>query len=149
ILENNATYYLSETLNISKQGSYKINGNHAVIKSDAKNDTDGLHFSGVFNKELTPLSTIQEGNNKITVSDLDDLEIGDLLYFSSNDQYNSSRSYYKKGGVFTIIDIDKTKNLITFSGSFPYNIDETLTIKTYKPLTLDIHDLSIIGLNNL
>ena len=149
ILENNATYYLSETLNISKQGSYKIYGNDAVIKIDAKNDTDGLYFSGVFNKELNPLSTIEEGNNKITVSNLDNLEIGDLLYFSSNDQYNSSRSYYKKGGVFTIIDIDKNKNLITFSGSFPYNINETLTIKTYKPLTLDIHDLSIIGLNNL
>ena len=149
VLDNDAEYYLSETIDIIKDGKYTIEGNNSTFIINALNDTDGLHFSGKRIKELNVLTDITQGKNNMYVSNISGLEIGDLLYFTSDDPYNTSRSYYVKGGVFLITGIDTETNLITFSGAFPYDINNTLKVYAYKPTTMIINDLKVIGKNSL
>ena len=149
VLDNDAEYYLSETIDIIKDGKYTIEGNNSTFIINALDDTDGLRFSGRRIKELNVLTDITQGKNNMYVSNISGLEIGDLLYFTSDDPYNTSRSYYVKGGMFLITGIDTETNLITFSGAFPYDINNTLKVYAYKPTTMIINDLKVIGKNSL
>src|SRR5699024_8223054 len=112
VLDNDAEYYLSETIDIIKDGKYTIEGNNSTFIINALDDADGLHFRGKRIKELNVLTDITQGKNTMYVSNISGLEIGDLLYFTSDDPYNTSRSYYVKGGMFLITGIDTETNLI-------------------------------------
>lgn len=149
VLDKNAEYYLSDELRVLRSGKFNIEGNGAHIKTNTRDNRDGIYFGGELIRELTPMTRIESGLNKIRFANVEGLKVGDLLYFTSDDQYNDSRTYYKKGGVFTIGMINRTTNEIWFDGQFPYNINDTLRVYAYDPVQVNIRNLKITGLNTL
>lgn len=153
VLEKNATYFLSDMLELEGKGKYNIDGNGATIITDINNPSDfeksrALNFKGLFKETLSLVGGLSKGISKIKVSNTRNLKKGDLLYFKSDEQMNGARSYYKKGGVFTVGKILNNTDIL-LNGSFPYNIADTVltTIEVYDPITVHIKDLEIKGNN--
>lgn len=153
VLEKNGTYLLDDMLSIEKEGRISIDGNGSKILTNVKQthpdiDGRGLEFKGQFITNKNTVEPIQNHSNIIRVNNTVDLKIGQLVYFQSSEQFNSSRFYYKKGGTFTITDI-MSENRIRISGAFPYPIPTGCLISVYNPITVEIKNLSIEAINPL
>lgn len=153
VLGRKATYYFSDMLKVDKTGLIKIQGNGSHINTDVQQtdpdvDGRGLQFNGQFKKTVSLTADIQTGDMFIKVSDSSNIIVGDLLVVKSNEQFNSSRNYYKKGGTMIVTAVND--NTISIGGSFPYDItSDGVDVSIYDPVTVSISDLSITALKPL
>lgn len=153
VLDTNGKYFLSDKLEHIRNGKINIEGNGSIILSDINNsesfeESRALSFKGVFKEANFLIGGIEKGKSLIKLSNTKNIEKGDLLHFKSDEQLTASRSYYKKGGVFTVGRVINDTQL-SINGNFPYNISGSVNtiIDVYKPITVNIKDLTIIGNN--
>jgi len=141
LLQPNATYLLSESLILEKAGGVSIDGNGATFRTNTQNEQEtGITLKGKV-KTNTIMNSID--GNVVTVASTADIEMGDLLYFQSSEQFNNQRQYYKKGGVFVVSAVLNSTQFV-MSSSFPYPITQSI-ITVYDPITVDIRNLNIIN----
>jgi len=153
VLEKNANYLFSDMLSIEKGERFVIEGNGATIRTnvqqtDPDEDGRGLELKGKFLDEKLTTATINANTPTVRINNTNGLEKGQLLYFQSDEQFSTTRNYYKKGGAFTITEIIDD-NTIHISGSFPYNIPPNCRVNVYNPITVEINNLSIVANNPL
>lgn len=153
VLEKNANYLFSDMLSIEKGERFVIEGNGATIytnvqQTDPDEDGRGLELKGKFLDEKLTTATINANTPTVRINNTDGLEKGQLLYFQSEEQFSTTRNYYKKGGAFTITEIIDD-NTINISGSFPYDIQPNCIVTVYNPITVEINNLSIVANNPL
>lgn len=143
------TYYLASTVTVSKD--IELHGNGATIKTVTSSGTvvnNAIVISGTL-KKTTTLTTDYTSNdntdnccNKFTLSDMTDIEIGDVMVIVATDQYyNYSRQYYYLGGTLLVTDI--YDGHICTNSSMPWSITNTANV------SVKIYDAPKVLIDNL
>lgn len=126
----NATYKIS-TVSISKNVTIDLCGSTII--------SDGVAFSA---DAPSPASLSLAAQYtaysipKFTLSSPPSTSLGDLVIFTSSDLYDTSRTYYYKGGCATVI-ASTGSSLIT-SMPFPFNLENGCAVKIYHPVQVAI-----------
>lgn len=153
VLEQNAEYYLSDQLEIETDHNITIEGNGSLLRSNVDSPTNheqgrGVSFKGINKGSTILFGGLGKGNPIVEVGSTNDIEVGDILHFQSDEFFADSREYFKKGGTFSVGEI-KNNNKIVIDGSFPYDINDNAIVNIYSPVTVNINNLKIIGNNPL
>ena len=152
--ESNKTYYLASSVTINHD--IKLHGGkNTVIKTKTPTEgtssaNNGIIISGTL-KKTTTLTTnyLSTGettepncSNRITLADMDGVEIGDILVIRATDQfYSYARQYYYLGGAFTVVD--KYDGHLYISRNMPFDITLTsnVTVTVYDAPKAEIENL--------
>ena len=150
---SNKTYYIPTAINIDHD-IHLFGGENTIIKTASQNGVLNNVFvvSGTL-KKTTTLTTdyISKGNtansgNKFTLTNMTDIDIGDIMVITATDQYyNYSRSYYYLGATLLIGDI-YDGHLYT-TDAMPWDIENTanVSVKIYSAPTAIIENLNFIA----
>ena len=148
--ESDKTYYLASTVTVTHDVKMHGGKNTKIITKTPSGGTvdNGFVFTGTL-KKTTSLTTdyTSEGDsancgNRFTLTDMTNIEIGDILIITATDQfYSYARQYYYLGGVLLISDI--YDGHIYTNSSFPWDITNTqdVTVKIYHAPTVIIENI--------
>ena len=153
--ESNKTYYLGQTVNISHDIKLHGGENTKIITKSV----DGIGYTGFAiagtKKSDTTLASdyLSDGTvsndcagNRITLSDMSGIAIGDLIYIKATDQfYSYARPYYYLGGVFKVVDI--YDGHLYLDRDMPWDLTNTasVTVSVYDAPRIDISNLIFEG----
>lgn len=163
---SNKTYYLASTVTIDHD-CHLFGGENTVIKTKTPTGgsvNDGIVISGTLKATTTLTSdyytvgtpTGENVSNRVTLENMTDVEIGDVIVIKATDQYYSySRRYYYLGGTFKVVD--KYDDHIYINRNMPFDITLTENVSVYvynapsavvNNLTFrsDLDSMSVIGL---
>ena len=147
------TYYIPTTVNIT-QNTKLHGGRGTIIMTKLQNGLLNNVFvaSGTL-KKTTTLTTDYTSNgstansgNRFTLTDMTDINIGDLMIITATDQfYSYARPYYYLGGTLLIGDIYDGHLFTTCD--LPYNIENTanVTVQIYDAPTVVFENLTFKG----
>lgn len=138
-LESNKTYYLASTINIHHDVRLH-GGENTVIKTKTPTGgvvNDALIFSGNLKTTTTLTSnyyynsdTGDNALNKLTLTDMSQVEIGDIVVVQATDQYYSyARQYYYLGASLLVTDV-YDGHLYT-NINMPFDIENTANVAVY------------------
>lgn len=157
-LGDNKTYYLASTVS-SRNDCHLIGGRNSVIKTQSVttegNETTlntAFHFLRTI-KKTTTLTTnysmagsSENSANKFTLSDMDDIDVGDIMVIRATDQhYSYARPYFYLGAVLLISNI--SDGHIYTSCDMPFNItnSENVTVQIYKAPEVIVENITFIS----
>ena len=138
---SNRTYYLANTVTVDHD-VHMFGGENTVIKTETPSGGstyNGVVVQGTLKKTTTLTSDyVTEGStdncaNKFTLTDMTDIEIGDIMVIEATDQhYHYARQYYYLGATLLVTDI-YDGHLYT-SDIMPFDITNTanVTVKIYS-----------------
>lgn len=139
--EDNKTYYVASAISIHNDVKL-TGGKNTVIKTKTPQGgvmPNVISISGTLKKETTLTSdyksngTGDNANNKFTLSDMDGVNVGDIMVIVAEDQYYSyARQYYYLGATLLITDV--YDGHIYTSESMPFDINNSVdvTVKIYS-----------------
>jgi hypothetical protein len=111
---------------------------------------DGFIFKGTLKtiKTVTDSYVETKSKNSLTLSDVTDIAVGDLINVISNELYNNSRAYYYKGGNAIVTKI--MGNTVYFNLVFPFNMESTsITVKIYNPIKVQVKNIGMLRNTNI
>lgn len=136
-LKRNAEYKISAPLIRDK--NIKIIGNGAKITG--VHNGQAIKIEGTLKSSKTAQG-YTEGQEYLTLNNTTGIEAGDLLRIRHmTDLFDSSRSYYYKGGNFLVTYVDGNK--VYIHAAIPYNMANGATVEVYNPVVCDVSDLEI------
>jgi len=119
-------------------------------------DGIGFDFSGTMNTttQATAAYTEEGSKNSLVVQSVAGMSIGDLIHIvleDPNDLYDTSRSYYYKGGNAVITKIDANTNTVYFNLTMPFDMlnFSLLNVEVYTPVSVSVYNGHIKGMNLL
>jgi len=154
---NNKTYYLASTVTIDHD-CHLIGGENSVIKTATPSGgivNDAITVTGTLKKTTTMTSNYtRDGSstdnanagNRFELTDMDGIEIGDIMMIQATDQlYSPCRGYYYKGGILMVADVDEGN--IWTADALPFDIENTenVSAKIYSAPTAIIENLKFIS----
>ena len=156
---SNKTYYLASAVTIDHD-CHLFGGKGATIKTATPSGgtaPNGIIVSGTLKKTTTLTSNYlaygssssDNAGNKIKLTDMTDIAIGDVIVIRAEDQYYSySRQYYYLGG--TLMVTEKDSNHLYVSDSMPWDIENTedVTVEVYDAPVAIIENLNFISDND-
>ena len=151
---SNKTYYLASQVDIDHD-CHLFGGENTVIKT--KTPTGGVVNNGIVIqgtiKKTTTMTTdytsngnTDNCNNKFTLSDMTDINIGDIMVITATDQYyHYAREYYYLGATLLITDI--YDGHIYTSNSMPWDItnSENVSVKIYNAPTAIVENIKFVS----
>lgn len=153
-LNDNKIYYLEEAVTIDHD-IHLIGGENTVIKTKREQGHEvnsAFVVTGTLKKQTTlttdykTVGSTDNSGNKFTLSDMEGINIGDILVITATDQYyNLARSSYYLGATLLISDI--YDGHIFTSDSMPWNIENTanVTVKVYKAPTVICENINFVS----
>ena len=157
--ESDRTYYLASEVTI-KHDAYLHGGKNTVIKTVTPSDAivnNGFNASGTL-KYTTTLTTdyISESNgdsdnmsNRLTLADMSNVEIGDILVIKATDQYYSpTRRYYYLGATLLVTDIYEGHIYVHRNMPFDITLTNRVTVAVYSAPTIRISNLNFVSDTN-
>lgn len=150
--DSNKTYYLASAVTINHD-CYLFGGKNATIKTATPSGgtvNDGIVVSGTLKSTTTLTSNYytvgsasdNNRNNQLTLSDMSDVEVGDILVIKAKDQYYSySRQYFYLGGTFKVVD--KYNGHIYINRNMPFDIELTNSVTVY------VYSAPVVKVDNL
>ena len=151
---SNKTYFLASPVVIDHD-CHLIGGENTVIKTATPSGgtvDNGIVVSGTLKKTTTMTTDYSSSgstancNNKFTLSDMDGIEIGDLICIKATDQYyHYARDYYYLGATLMVTDI-YDGHLYT-ADYMPWNIENTanVSVKIYSAPTVTIEGIHFVS----
>ena len=150
---DNKTYYVPSAVTIDHD-VHLIGGKNTVIKTATQNGSLNNVFvaQGTLKKtttlttDYTSTGNTDNSGNKFTLSNMTDIDIGDIMVITAEDQYyNYSRAYYYLGGTLLIGDIYDGHLYATMS--MPFDIENTanVSVKVYNAPTVIIEGLNFVA----
>lgn len=144
VFDSSAKYFISETIETKNSINLEGNGSTLITNySKGSNQGEVLIFSGTHKDTTVVNRNYSEGEYSLQVSSTVNVEKGDLIHIKSPELFNSSRLYYRKGGVFKVIEVDKINNKIKIDMSMPFNFSAGAEVLIYSPVTVNINNLKI------
>lgn len=143
ILGKGETYFISNKISAK---SLNVLGNGAKI--EASHVGNALEFKGTLKDTVTVTVDYVNGNTSITLSDVTNVSVGDILSISSTEQYDTSRTYYKKGANVSVTKIEG--NQVFLSMPIPFSMTAvSLSVEIYDPAIVLIEQLEVVHAGNL
>jgi hypothetical protein len=143
ILEKGNIYNISGK--VAAKSLYIV-GNGAKIQSSHVGNA--MEFKGVLKGTKTVTVDYIKGDTKITLSDVTNVTVGDILNISSTEQYDTSRTYYKKGANVLVTKING--NEVSLSMPIPFSmLSSSLTVNVYDPSVMFIDNLEVLHSGSL
>ena len=151
---SNKTYYLASTVTIDHD-CHLFGGENATIKTVTPSGgtvnhaivvTGTLKKTTTMTTDYTSDGTTANSGNQFTLTDMTDIDVGDLLVVEATDQYyNYSRQYYHMGATLLIGDIYNSHLYTTTN--IPYDITNTAntSVKVYSAPTAIIENLNFVS----
>ena len=147
---SNKTYYLASAVEIDED-KYLHGGENTVIQTKTPTEGEvnkGFYVHGTLKKTTTittdykTYDSTDNSANRITLSDMTDINIGDILVITASDQYYAySRQYYYLGAVLLITDI--------YDGHLYVNMSIPFDIIATNNVTVLIYDAPEVHFKNL
>lgn len=156
---SNKTYYLASAVNINHDCRL-IGGENTVIKTESvtENGTTTLNnaffVTGTLKKTTTLTSDYYESrnqttanvSNRFTLTDMDGIEIGDLMEIVAEDQYYAySRQYYYLGGMMMVAEVYDGRIYTTIGLPFDIENTENVTVKIYSAPSVIFENLHFVS----
>lgn len=136
-LQKNAIYRISQRLVGTK--NIKVNGNGSKII--ASHQGAGLVFEGT-QKASTTAKAYTEFQNYIDLDSTSSISVGDQLrIYHTGDLYDTSRSYYYKGGNFLVTKVSGSR--VFLNAALPFSMTAGAKVDVYSPITVVVNDLEI------
>jgi len=152
--DDNKTYYLASQVTINHD-CHLFGGENTTIKTKTPSGgivNNAFWIEGTL-KKTTTLTTnysatgsTDNSRNKFTLSDMTDINIGDLLIIKATDQYYSyARQYYYLGATLLVSDV--YDGHIYTSIGMPWDITNTenVTVEVYSAPAAIIENLNFIS----
>ena len=151
---SNKTYYLASPVTIHHD-CHLFGGKDTVIKTATPSGgtvNDAFVISGTLKDtvaltgDYTTIGDTNNSGNQFTFDDMTNVEIGDILVITAEDQYYSlARQMYYLGA--TLLVSDKYNGHIYTSNSMPWDIDNTedVSVKVYSAPTVVIENLDFVS----
>lgn len=152
--EDGKTYYLASSVTIDHD-CYLFGGGTIKTKTPSGGTVnDGIIITGTL-KDTTTLTsnyytvgTTSDANrsNQLTLDDMSNVEIGDILVIKATDQYYSySRQYYYLGGTFKVVD--KYDGHIYINRNMPFDIELTnsVSVAVYSAPSATVENLHFVS----
>lgn len=145
--EKGATYYISDTFQLSRSLSLDFNGATVLFNKDTSTNGLALNLSAPLKNSVTSTALYNKGDEWLTVSSTSDLKIGDMVFIDSYETYHDSRDYYKKGGSFVISNI--RENDIRLHRQLPYSLNAGTPIVVYEKTHVTVKNLNLLNTGTL
>lgn len=143
---NDRVYRINTEIVIEKNINLDFNG--CTIECYG---TKGITCRGALKGTFLVTSDYVEttSHNSLVLNTVAGIEIGNLINVISTELYDTSRTYYCKGGNAIVTEI--IGNTVYFNLAFPFNMSaNSITVKIYKPITVSIENIGlIIGKQNI
>ena len=154
--ESGKTYCLASTLTTHR--SIRLHGGEGTVIKVIPDGSNVLHYAisvtGTKKKTTTLTSnylsagdhTNDNAGNRITLADMSNVAIGDLLYIRAEDQYYSyARQYYYLGATLKVVDV--YDGHIYVDRSMPYDIQLTndVIVEVYDAPVVEVHGIKFEG----
>ena len=149
--KDNKTYYLASTVTINHDIRL-IGGKNTVIKTKTPSGgtvNDGIVVAGTLKKTTTLTSnysakdaTVANSRNRFKLADMTDIDVGDIMVITAEDQYyHYNREYYYLGG--TLLIAEKDDEYLYTADAMPWDITNTedVSVKVYSAPTAIIENL--------
>ena len=151
---DNKTYYLADTV-VIEHDCHLVGGKNSVIKMETPSGgslNDGIVVRGTL-KKTTTLTTdySASGNtdnciNKFTLTDMDGIQIGDIMVITAKDQYYSyARQYYYLGATLLVTDIYDGHIYTNIGMPFDITNTEDVSVKVYDAPTAIVEGLKFVA----
>lgn len=148
IFDYNVDYKITEGIVLTKSLILDFNNSTVNFERDSSSTGIAMRFIGDIKGTTSLYKDINKGDNWISVLNTSLINIGDLIYMSSDQSYNNSRDYYNKGGTFLVTDVKD--NNIKLHRPLPYGIKApNVTITISKPISPTIKNLNILNVETL
>lgn len=135
----NGTYKTSGTLVINK--SIEIDFCGSTIYTSA---ATAFLSEGTLTATTTAVSyTNATDKNSIVVDNASSFVVGDIINVVSSELFDTSRTYYYKGGSAIITDVIGNRVYFGLAG-FGYDIGGSIVVKNYSPLTVQIKNIKLL-----
>ena len=152
---SNKTYYLGSAVTIDHD-CHLFGGENTVIKTKTPSSgtiNDGIVVQGTLKKTTTLTSnysaigtTTANAGNRFKLTDMTDIEVGDIMVITAEDQYFSyNRPYYYLGGTLEIADM--TSEYLFTIDAMPWDITNSadVSVKIYSAPTAIVENLHFVS----
>ena len=128
IFENNKTYLCGE-IHVQKNLHFDLNG------STILNGEFFFEPNTPKETEQSITATVSINQDYVTVADTSSFSVGDIVFITSNELYNTLRDYYTKGGMYKVKSISGNNIYVSPNIPFALNTSGSPTIAKVNALT--------------
>lgn len=128
IFENNKTYLCGE-IHVQKNLHFDLNGSTILNGEFFFEPTTAL------GTEQSITTTVPMNRDYVTVSNASSFSVGDIVFITSTELYNTLREYYTKGGMYKVKAISGNNIYVSPSIPFVLNTSGSPTIAKVNALT--------------
>ena len=149
------TYYLGSQVTVTHD-CHLFGGKNTVLKTTTPQTgyaNQAIQVNGTLKKTTTLTSDYVHDadmtdncGNRLTLSDMTNINVGDIVIIRATDQYfNYNRQYYYKG--CSLLVAEKDESHLYMSNTIPYDIENTanVTVTVYDAPTAIIENLNFVS----
>ena len=157
--ESDKTYFLGSTVTINHDIKLHGGKNTAIKTATPENSApyDGIRIAGTLKKTTTLTSNYYSKgtsdadniSNRLTLADMSNVAIGDVIVIKATDQYYAlSRAYYYLGATLLVTDIYDGHIYVNRDMPYDITLTEHVTVYVYSPVTAKISNLTFVSDTN-